>query len=57
MHGLSITRGEDGVSSIGEGLAATIFSFPNLEEARTRVIVLVSDDVARGEISPIVTMR
>ncbi len=44
-----------GSSLIGDGLASCVFSFPNLEEERTRIIIFSTDNDLAG--TPIVTLE
>ncbi|MCL2383903.1 MAG: hypothetical protein FWC79_07300 [Oscillospiraceae bacterium] len=57
MEGLSLHRGQPTISSAGEGLATTIFSFPDSDEERTRIVILISDNELRGNMEPIITTR
>lgn len=45
-----------GSSIIGDGLASAIFSFPNLEEERTRIIIFSTDNDDASNNGPIVTV-
>lgn len=45
-----------GSSIIGDGLASAIFSFPNLEEERTRIIIFSTDNDDASTKGPIVTL-
>jgi hypothetical protein len=55
LQGGVVYNHEDrGSSLIGDGLAACVFSFPNPEEERTRVIILSTDNQLEGE--PIITL-
>lgn len=45
---------ERGSSLIGDGLAAAVYDFPELDEERTRIIIFSSDNDLQGE--PIVTL-
>lgn len=55
--GTLVGNEERGSSIIGDGLASCIFSFPNLEEDRTRVIIFSTDNDDASENGPIVTLN
>lgn len=44
-----------GSSLIGDGLASCVYSFPNLEEERSRIIIFSSDNALEG--TPLVTLE
>lgn len=43
-----------GSSLIGDGLATSVYNFPNLEEERTRIVILSTDNDLQG--TPLVTL-
>ena len=49
MNGTLIGNETRGSSLVGDGLASCVFDFPNLNEDRTRIIVLSTDNDVRGE--------
>lgn len=53
--GTLIGTDDRGSSIIGDGLASCIYSFSNLEEDRTRIIIFSTDNELEG--TPIVTIR
>lgn len=54
--GTLVGNPERGSSIIGDGLASCIFSFPNLEEDRTRIIIFSTDNDDASKNGPIVTL-
>ncbi len=54
--GTLVGNPERGSSIIGDGLASCIFSFPNLEEDRTRIIIFTTDNDDASKNGPIVTL-
>ncbi|MCL1790442.1 MAG: VWA domain-containing protein [Peptococcaceae bacterium] len=54
MGGVSHANDERGSSLIGDGLAACIFSFSNLEEKRSRIIIFSTDNQLEG--NPLITL-
>lgn len=54
--GTLVGNAQRGSSIIGDGLASAIFSFPNLEEDRTRVIIFSTDNDDASINGPIVTV-
>jgi hypothetical protein len=49
MNGTLIGNETRGSSLVGDGLASCVFDFPNLNEDRTRIIILSTDNDVRGE--------
>lgn len=54
--GTLVGNEQRGSSIIGDGLASAIFSFPNLEEERTRIIIFSTDNDDASNNGPIVTV-
>ncbi|MDE6314476.1 MAG: VWA domain-containing protein [Lachnospiraceae bacterium] len=55
MSGTTLGAEERGSSLIGDGLATSVYDFPNLEEERTRIVILSTDNELEG--TPIVTLE
>lgn len=54
LKGTLVGAEERGSSLIGDGLATTVYDFPDLEEERTRIVILSTDNELEG--TPIVTL-
>lgn len=54
MDGTLVGNEERGSSLIGDGLASTVYNFPNLEEKRSRSIIFSTDNDLEG--TPLVTL-
>ena len=54
LEGTLIGAEERGSSLIGDGLATSVYDFPDLEEERTRIVILSTDNELEG--TPIVTL-
>lgn len=54
IEGTLVGAEERGSSLIGDGLATTVYDFPDLKEDRTRIIILSTDNELEGK--PIVTL-
>ena len=52
--GTLVGNEERGSSLIGDGLATTVYDFPDLEEERTRIVLFSTDNQPEGD--PIVTL-
>lgn len=54
LEGTLVGAEERGSSLIGDGLATTVYDFPDLKEKRTRIVILSTDNELEG--TPIVTL-
>lgn len=54
LEGTLVGAEERGSSLIGDGLATSVYNFPDLDEERTRIIILSTDNELEG--TPIVTL-
>lgn len=55
LTGTIVGAEERGSSLIGDGLATTVYDFPDLEEERTRIVIFSTDNELEG--TPIVTLE
>ena len=54
IDGTLSAPGDRGSSLIGDGLATSVYNFPNLEEKQTRIVILSTDNDLQG--TPLVTL-